>query len=167
MILQKDATILRKESDPVKEFKAAQPIILQMAEAMFNEPDGIGIAAPQIGFSLRIFLVAEDVLFPERFEEEKKRTKNFITFINPSFTKLSRKKTKDVEGCLSVRGLYGDVSRPEKVSIEYSDESGKKKSRGAAGLFARVLQHEMDHLGGILFIDRARNIQKLDVSAKS
>jgi len=69
-----------------------------------------------------------------------------------------------IEGCLSVRGYYGEVARPEKVTIEYYDETGAKKKRGASGLFARVLQHEMDHLNGMLFIDRASHVEKIETT---
>ena len=85
-----------------------------------------------------------------------------MIFINPCLKKLSQKKDKDIEGCLSVRGIYGEVARSEKVNIEYFDEAGKKHTRGATGLLARVIQHEMDHLNGGLFIDKAKNIKSLD-----
>lgn len=167
MILQEENKILRKDTEKIQDFKSAEikSLIKQMAEAMFSEPDGIGIAAPQIGISKKIFLIAEDILFPERFfvknGAKNKRTKNHLVFINPSIKKISSKKIKDVEGCLSVRGIYREVTRPEKVTIEYFDDLGKKKIRGASGLFARVIQHELDHLNGILFIDKAKNIKHI------
>lgn len=172
MILQKENKILRETAEKIADIKSAdiKSLIHKMAEAMFKEPDGIGIAGPQIGESKKIFLVAEDVLHLERFDDKEnngfdklttKRTKNYLVFINPIFKNRSSKKTKDVEGCLSVRGMYGDVARAEKITIEYFDESGNKKTRGASGLFARVIQHEMDHLEGILFIDKAKNIKKI------
>ncbi len=167
MILDKSSKILRQKTEDVKNFNSSDfhSLIKKMSDAMFNEPDGIGIAAPQIGISKKVFLVAEDVLFLERFSENKegksKRTKNYFVFANPSIKKFSSKKTKDIEGCLSVRGVYGEVLRPEKITVEYFDESGNKKNRGASNLFARVIQHEFDHLNGILFIDKAKNIQRI------
>ena len=171
MILQEKNKILRKFAEEILNPKSAEikSLIKEMAKAMFAEYDGIGIAAPQIGESKKIFLVAEDVLHLERFSAEggsasggkSKRTKNYLVFINPILKNKSSKKTKDVEGCLSVRGMYGDVTRAEKITIEYFDESGNKKSRGASGLFARVIQHEMDHLEGVLFIDKAKNIKHI------
>ncbi|MEK7503356.1 MAG: peptide deformylase [Patescibacteria group bacterium] len=163
MILQKENKILRAKTEEIKKINSQEIklLIKKMVDAMFAEPDGIGIAAPQIGESKKIFLVAEDVLHPERFDKENKRTRNFLVFINPIMKKKSSKKTEDIEGCLSVRGLYGSVPRPEKITVEYFDESGNKKSRGASGLFSRVIQHEMDHLEGILFIDKAKKIQKI------
>ncbi|MEK9175523.1 MAG: peptide deformylase [Patescibacteria group bacterium] len=174
-IVQNNSSILRDTTKLVNNFNSVElnNIITQMAEAMFQEPDGIGIAAPQIGVSLQIFLVASDVLSPALLDKRinknngkgaqtKKISENeYLVFINASFKKLSVKKGNDVEGCLSVRGYYGEVSRSEKVIIEYYDKTGKKHQRGASGLFARVLQHEMDHLCGILFIDKAKNISKV------
>lgn len=165
MILEKENKILRKKSQEINNLdsKELKTLIKKMADAMFGEPDGIGIAAPQIGENKKIFLVAEDVLNPEVFSEEnkEKRSKKYLVFINPKIKKTSSKKAKDIEGCLSVRGLYGEVLRPEKITVEYTNEYGIKQIRGASGLFARVIQHEMDHLGGILFIDKAKNLKKM------
>lgn len=163
MILQKENKTLREIAKEIKDFKSPETKLLigKMVTAMFGELDGIGIAAPQIGISKKIFLVAKDVLYPENLElavkNKEPRKKEYFVFINPTIKKMSTKKVKDVEGCLSVRGIYGEVVRPEKVTIEYFDELGNKKTRGASGLLARVIQHEIDHLGGILFIDKAKN----------
>ena len=166
MIIQKDNKILRQKATSVNNPKSSEikELIKNLAESMFKEPDGIGIAAPQIGVSLRVFLVAEEVLRMDKGlndETKKEKNKKYIVFINPVFKKKSTKKSKDVEGCLSVRGFYGEVLRSEKLVVEYIDELGKKHERGVAGLFARVLQHEMDHLDGTLFVDKAKNIKKL------
>ena len=156
-IVQKGNSILKKRALDVAEVKtpAVKKIIHDMAEALFKEPDGIGIAAPQIGVGLKIFLVAQDLL-----------KHKYLVFINPELKKCSQKKHKDVEGCLSVRGWYGEVTRSEKIIVEYSDAEGKKHSRGASGLLARVIQHEIDHLNGILFIDKAKKIQKIELPQK-
>lgn len=175
-IIQQDAPVLRGIAKRVDNFnsKDLNVTILKMAEMMFQESDGIGIAAPQIDVPLQIFLVASDVLSPamldkriaknkERGKHPKKISENeYLVFVNASFKKLSTKKKNDIEGCLSVRGYYGEVLRPEKVVIEYYDKNGAKHRRGASGLFARVLQHEMDHLRGILFIDKAQHIEKIN-----
>ncbi|HEY4497795.1 hypothetical protein A3J56_03020 [Candidatus Giovannonibacteria bacterium RIFCSPHIGHO2_02_FULL_46_20] len=178
-IIQKDDLALRKKAIEVAAEEFADPhlakTIFKMAEVLFQEPDGIGIAAPQIGISKQIFLVAADVLRPAKLEQrirESDKTKNrkplsfasedYLVFINPALQKTSQKKAPDVEGCLSVRGLYGQVRRSEKVTIKYCDEQGKKHVHGASGLFARVLQHEIDHLNGVLFIDKAENIKTID-----
>lgn len=176
IIIQKNSPVLRTIAQPVQYFNTTElsNIISDMAKTMFQEPDGIGIAAPQIDISLQIFLVASDVLSPQKLDRrisenrgkkhiQKIVSKNdYLVFINTSLKKLSTKKTKDTEGCLSVRGYYGEVVRPEKLSIEYYDEVGIKHRRGASGLLARVIQHEMDHLSGILFIDKAIKIEKID-----
>lgn len=166
MIVQKENKVLREIAEKVDDIKSAEikTLISRMAEAMFREPDGIGIAAPQIGESLRVFLVAGEAISStseELRQKGKPAEQTYTAFINPVFKKVSAKKDKDVEGCLSVRGIYGEVTRPEKLTIEYFDEHGKKHSRGASGLFARVLQHEMDHLEGTLFIDKAKNVHKI------
>lgn len=171
MILSQENKILRTIAKPVTDAKSKKlaDLIKKMAEAMFKEPDGIGIAAPQIGESHRIFLVARDVLRLDEgidLTDPKKRGKDYLVFINPSLKKTSTKKTKDIEGCLSVRDIYGEVMRPEKVTIEYTDEEDRKQMRGASGLFARVLQHELDHLEGVLFIDKAKDIRKIDHNGK-
>src|SRR3989344_8034842 len=139
MILQKENKILRESAKPVQNPGSAEikVLIKKMAEAMFAEPDGVGIAASQIGVSLRIFLVAKDFLrgkTPGVFGDstpgvEEGKKLGYITFINPILKKYSRKKIKDAEGCLSVRGVYGEVPRAEKITIEYLDEFEKKHQR--------------------------------------
>ena len=139
-----------------------------MKETLAASLDGIGLAASQIGEPLKIFLVSEeayhiddiDVENPETAkvsEKAKKKWRHFV-FINPVMTKQSRKKTKLAEGCLSLPAKFGMVERAEKVSLTWLDENGKKESRGFTGFFARVIQHEMDHLGGKLISDRAKKI---------
>ncbi|MDP3784667.1 MAG: peptide deformylase [bacterium] len=161
MILQKENKILREKAKKVDDPKSSEikVLIKKMAEAMFAEPDGIGIAAPQLGAGLRIFLVAKDIL-------QERKAVGYLVFINPVMKNASSKKNKDTEGCLSVRSYYGDVLRPEKITVEYFDESGKKHHRGASGLFARVIQHELDHLEGILFTDKAKNIKRFPQNLK-
>lgn len=165
MILSKENKILREKAKAVENPRSPEikKIVAKMAEAMFNEPDGVGIAAPQIGESLQVFLVAKDFLDPMASVKSKsdKRKKDFMVFMNPSVKKFSQKKANDIEGCLSVRGVYGEVARSEKLNIEYTDENGKKHARGASGLLARVIQHEVDHLNGVLFIDKAKNLKHI------
>ncbi len=175
-IVQEGNPVLRAQAERVEHFSDPElnTTIEAMANALFEQVDGIGIAAPQLGISKQIFLVTADVLDLDALDKRlganrhsppKKRRvspEEYLVCINPTFTKLSSKKSSDVEGCLSVRGQYGDVMRPEKVSITYFDEKGVSHSRGASGLLARVFQHEMDHLQGTLFIDRAKNIRTLD-----
>lgn len=109
--------------------------------------DGIGIAAPQIGENVRVFLVAKD-LFPDI-------TLPSDVFINPKVIRKGFKKVKAEEGCLSVPKVFGIVPRSLRISVEAYDQNRKKFSLSAEGFLARVLQHELDHLEGVLFIDRA------------
>jgi len=111
----------------------------------------VAIAAPQIGVSKRIFLVEDQ-------NKEREDSLPTIIAINPRLTKLSKKTHEVGEGCLSVTDTYGIVTRHKNVTMEATDESGKKFTRGAGGLLAQILQHETDHLDGILFVDRAEKV---------
>ncbi|MDO8471453.1 MAG: peptide deformylase [bacterium] len=163
-ILQRDAPLLRERALPVPvksiESKKIQDILHRMKEALHAEEDGVAIAAPQIGESLRIFIVNGDIL------ASKKDRKTDLVFINPEIIKTSKKKKKVEEGCLSVRYLYGQVKRSEKVTIRAYDETGKELERGASGLLAQIFQHETDHLDGILFIDKAENLRDIPPAKK-
>ena len=189
-ILQQDAPVLRGQAQPVhqKDFNSSslKKILDDMRTALEKEEDGVAIAAPQIGVPLRIFIISHRA-FEIDAEENKKtllakqlhsdtpssqknnemdispppsKTQDLI-FINPQITKLSRKKVWAPEGCLSVRGLYGETPRAEKAAVRAYEENGKPFTRGASGLFAQMFQHEIDHLNGVLFIDTARNIEKI------
>lgn len=176
-IVQKEDPVLRGVAEPVnpKDFgsPALKKILDNMAAAMEKEEDGVAIAAPQIGVPLRIFVVSHRAFEFEDEEEDhelhdantphphhKVRRANMV-FINPVITKLSRKKVWMPEGCLSVRWLYGEVSRSEKATVRAYDENGKVFTWGGSGLMAQIFQHETDHLNGALFIDTARNVETI------
>lgn len=169
-ILQKDEPILREKALPVSakdiKSKKIRDIINRMKEALHAEEDGVAIAAPQIGESLRLFVVnAKALTLAGRVRRvDKNKELNDLIFINPEIVKASKKKRKMEEGCLSVRWLYGQVKRSEKITIKAQDENGKQIERGASGLLAQIFQHEIDHLDGILFIDKAENVQDLPPS---
>jgi peptide deformylase len=131
-------------------------VIREMKAALATQEDGVAIAAPQIGYSLRIFVVSGKV-----FTAEGERKEPDMTFINPRLTKVSKKKSMMEEGCLSVRWLYGEVSRHEKATVVAYNEKGEKFALGGTGLIAQIFQHEIDHLDGILFIDKAKNVRDL------
>lgn len=158
-IVQKENHVLREKAKDValKDIasKKIQDVIAEMKMAMHAEEDGVAIAAPQIGQSLRIFVVNGQM-----FDAED------MVFINPEIIRASKKKKRMEEGCLSIRWLYGEVLRSEKITIKALDESGRKIQRGASGLLAQVFQHETDHLNGILFTDKARNIRDIPPSPK-
>jgi len=172
-IVDKDAPILRKVAKNVAikdiRLKKIQNILKRMKTALRQEEDGVAIAAPQINESLRIFIISGRIhsLLNKKLEKNKDHKNNDldnIIFINPEIIKLSKKKLEMEEGCLSVRWLYGKVERAEKATVRAYDEKGKKFERGATGLVAQIFQHEVDHLNGILFIDKAKNIENLPPS---
>ncbi len=115
----------------------------------------------QIGKPIRLFVIAKKIFGIDINNPERNKDKKDLIFINPKIVKTSKTKQLLEEGCLSVRYVYGKVLRPEKVTIEAHDENGKKFSRGFSGLLAQVVQHENDHLNGILFTDKATDIQKI------
>jgi peptide deformylase len=143
--------------------KEIQNTIAKMKQALATQGDGVALAAPQIGASLRIFIVAGKI-FDDAFIRGKNLPKDYISqhkdlvFINPEFTKLSKKTEWMKEGCLSVRPLYGEVKRSLNATVRAYNENGELFERGAGGLLAHIYQHEIDHLEGILFIDKARHV---------
>lgn len=153
-ILQKEASVLREtaKSVSIKDIgsKKIQEIIEGMKKVLYAEKDGVAIAAPQIGESLRIFVVNGQVFGSDD-----------MVFVNPEIIKASKTKKGVEEGCLSVRWLYGTVSRSEKVTVRAYNGKGERFQRGASGLLAQIFQHEIDHLNGVLFIDKAKNIKDL------
>ena len=137
-----------------------------MRTALASQDDGVAIAGSQIGYLLRIFVVShriEKIIKKVKVEDMDKPEvmAKDIVFINPSLKKLSKEKKTVEEGCLSVRYLYGKVSRRVKATIEAYDEQGKKFTKGASGLLAQIFQHEVDHLNGILFIDKAKYVEEI------
>lgn len=139
-------------------------VLVDMKKALNSQLDGVAIAAPQIGIPLRIFIVSGRV-----FDLEWKETGKVSptppadqVFINPEIIKISKEKRKMLEGCLSVRPLYGDVLRGTKATVKAVNENGQEFRRGASGLLAEIFQHEIDHLDGILFSDKAENIHAVE-----
>ncbi len=160
-IVQKGDPVLRQLAKPVntKDFGGAKlkKVLTDMGKAMAKETDGVAIAAPQIGVSLRIFLVSGKV-YKKGDVDQLPADK---VFINPKFTKISRKKVIRDEGCLSVRPWYGKTKRAEKATVEAYDENGKKFTASGSGLLAQIFQHETDHLNGILFDDHATELRQM------
>lgn len=174
-ILQRDEPVLRGVAKEVPVADIATPkikkILKDMQVALDSQDDGVAIAAPQIGVPLRIFLVSGAIIemLKQQTKEEGDRIykkSDFadakdIVFINPVITKLSKKAEWMEEGCLSVRYLYGKVKRATKASVTAYDETGAKFERGASGIMAQIYQHETDHLDGVLFIDKAKELEDL------
>lgn len=138
--------ILKEKARPVK---SVTPNIIKLlnnlADTLYNAK-GAGLAAPQIGVSKRVVVV--DI------------GEGLYELINPEILSSSGQET-DVEGCLSIPGIIGDVTRATTVKVRYMDRNGKEKSITVKDMLARAMQHEIDHLDGILYIDRAANIRKL------
>lgn len=154
-ILLNPNPILRKKSEPLEIADILKPefqaLLADMAETM-TKKDGAGLAAPQIGKNIRMIVIQND--------------KNILFLINPMITKKSWARETEEEGCLSVlddKGeiIYAPVERYKKINCIYLNEKGEKKKLIAEKLFARVIQHEIDHLDGILFIDRIVEKNKL------
>lgn len=157
-IIQKENPLLRKISQEIKLKDILSPVIKDIIKDMITTlsftKDGVALAAPQIGYSMRVFVVS-----PKAFSKESDRNK--LIYINPKIIKKSAHKVELEEGCLSVRNIFGFIKRYEKVTVEAYDEMGKKFTRGASGLLAEIFQHEIDHLDGKLFIDKARNLREI------
>lgn len=133
-----------------------------MSTLLKKESYGVALAAPQIGESIRLFVVAGKVFAPaeEGGDDGKKHpAPPDRVFINPELTRLSRKKVEMQEGCLSVRGKYGSVMRHEKASLKASNERGEAFTYHGSGLVGHIFQHEVDHLNGILYIDKATSVR--------
>ncbi len=177
LIVQNGDPVLREKAKevPIPEIKSAriQKILKDMVVALESQDDGVALAAPQIGISLRIFIVSNIAVevpaeLHERTEMKDRRAhkkkSGYLTFINPTVMKLSREKEILDEGCLSVRPLYGKIKRSKKATVRAYDEKGRLFERGASGLLAQIFQHETDHLDGVLFIDKAKNLRKLSAT---
>lgn len=172
-IVQNGDKVLRKISKKIPVSSITKPkiqqIISEMNEALDSQYDGVAIAAPQIGVSLRMFIVSSRI-FDETFMRgglsDKKNSQNRakepnLVFINPVFKKTSKDRKLMIEGCLSVRPLYGKVRRATRATVEAYNEHGKKFVKEGIGLLAHIFQHEIDHLEGILFIDKAKDLQEI------
>ena len=140
--------ILLKKATEIKDFSSdsLKNIIYNMSETMIDY-NGIGLAAPQVHLSKRI------VIFRNPDQEESEKI-NISPLINPIFSPLSEEKEDGWEGCLSIPGMQGLVSRYKKIVYSGFDLDGNKINNQAEGLHARVVQHEIDHLDGILYTDR-------------
>lgn len=176
-IVQKENKILREiaKEVPLESIKSRkiETILRRMVKALDNEEDGIAIAAPQIGESLRIFVVSKRIFEIMQAEQERRVSSKDpaskkpkvdledMVFINPEILKTSKKKSLMEEGCLSVRWLYGKVERPDKILVKAFSQDGKLFTLGGSGLLAQVFQHEIDHLNGVLFIDKAVGLKEM------
>ena len=121
-------------------------LIIDMTRAIRANGNAVALAAPQVGKNVRLFITEID--------------DELLVFINPEIQKLSGKDIRAEEGCLSFPGKYLPITRPNKVKVKFTDQSGKKQIMKASGLLSRAIQHVTDHLDGILFIERAEQMHK-------
>ena len=143
--------ILRKKSEKLEKVDLeTQKFLDDMLDTMYSAP-GIGLAAVQVGVLKRLIVV--DI-------SKEDENKNPLFLINPIITQKSDKKSIHEEGCLSLPGYFAEIERPAECQVEYLDYNGNKQSLKATGLLSTCIQHEIDHLNGILFIDYLSKIKK-------
>ena len=146
-IVQTGAEVLRKKCEEVTSFDLKLCNLLNDMKDTLKDAKGAGLAAPQVGVSKRIFIIDTD--------------DGVVEFINPVILGTSGSQY-GVEGCLSVKGKWGDVKRPKKVTVEAFDRYGKKFKYVGRDFLAKALSHENDHLDGILYTDKANNLRDED-----
>jgi peptide deformylase len=147
---------LRQISSPVEEVTdEIRELVSDMFETMYAAP-GIGLAAIQVGVAKRILVI--DLQEPE--EEGGEPVKNPHVFINPEIVTHSDQEVPYTEGCLSVPDQFAEVDRPDKIRARWLDLDGKQQEKEIDGLLAVCLQHEMDHLNGVLFIDHLSRLKR-------
>jgi peptide deformylase len=137
-VLRQSAKRVSKIDDELRQ------TVIQMLQTMYTA-DGVGLAAPQVGLNKQLIVIDS--------EPENPAVPPLI-LVNPEIKQQGKVLAKDQEGCLSVPGVYMDVERPEVVEISYKDENGRPCHLKADGFLARIIQHEMDHLHGVMFVDR-------------
>ena len=147
-------------------------LISDMKALLAKEEYGVAIAAPQVGEALRLFIVSGKAMEKRKRSnrahhrtESDERALNELpaedeVYINPELIKLSRGRQEKHEGCLSVRGRWGMVPRAQKATLRAFNERGEQFTRGASGLLAQIFQHELDHLDGVLYIDKATELHE-------
>ena len=144
--------VLRKKARKVTEFgPELQVLIDDMVETMRNAP-GVGLAAPQVASPLRVIVIE----FGD--EENEEIPPKLFTLVNPEIVRVSEELVVGTEGCLSIPGFIGDVERLDQITVKGQNRLGKPMRVKASGWLARIFQHEIDHLNGVLFTDRALRI---------
>jgi len=161
--------VLRKVGEEITpDYPNLKEVIANMYDTMYNAY-GVGLAAPQVGLAIRLFIVDTEPFRDndELSKEEQLQLKGFKkTFINAKMLKEEGEEWSFNEGCLSIPDVREDVFRKEKITIEYFDEDFNKKTEVYDGLIARVIQHEYDHIEGVLFTDRISTLKKTLIKKK-
>jgi peptide deformylase len=152
--------VLRAKARAIDPGQIATPRVQQLIDDMFEtmlEYQGVGLAAPQVHESLRLFVAG----FSPDEDDEPTRGVPKMALINPEITPVGAEVVEDWEGCLSIPDIRGRVPRSRQISVRAYDRRGKRIEIKASGFTARVIQHETDHLDGVLFFDRMRSFQTL------
>lgn len=160
MIVIAPHKVLNTSAKPIGKIdKKVRQIIARMKKTLVEKenPKGVGLAAPQIGLSLRLFITkptedspVEVFINPEIIA----KSKDLGEIQRPKNGKLTLRKERKLEGCLSIPNVWGYLKRPKKVQLRYIDEEGKEQEKGFDGFMATIIQHETDHVNGILFTQR-------------
>ena len=158
------ARVLREKAKPITDLPPS-PRLKAIIERMFQmmvEEEGIGLAAPQVGLGLRLFVVNVPPNEERSADSDPPTaTRGPVAYINPRFTNPTGAAAASEEGCLSLPDIRGDVLRPPTITITALDIDGKEFTQTATGLLARCWQHEMDHLDGVLIIDKFTQLSRL------
>jgi peptide deformylase len=142
------ARVLRQPAKRIaKVDQSIRNLVREMLQTMYSE-NGIGLAAPQVGLNKQLLVID--------CEPDEPTTEPMV-LINPEIISYGQELCKIEEGCLSVPGVYLDVIRPEAITVAFKDENGRPQKISASGLLSRCIQHEMDHLNGVMFVDRVDN----------
>jgi peptide deformylase len=171
-IVQVGEPVLRQRARPLLQEEIALPetqqLIVWMHETMRDAP-GVGLAAPQVGLPLQLAVIEDRPEYSkdiasDRLKERERQSVPFQVLINPRIVEQSEEQVEFFEGCLSLTGFSALVKRSRQVTVEYWDESGQPHRLEAQGWYARILQHEIDHLYGHLYIDRmeSRSFMSID-----
>jgi peptide deformylase len=171
-IVQTGEPVLRQVARPLTAAEIAHPAIQElighMRDTMRDAP-GVGLAAPQVGLAIQLAVIEDRAEYlkgiaPELLAERERQPLPFRVLINPVIVERSDETVEFFEGCLSVAGFSALVKRSRRVAVQYLDEHAQPQHLEASGWFARILQHEIDHLQGILYIDRmeSRSFSSLD-----
>jgi peptide deformylase len=166
-----DGVLRRRASDITPEYEGLEQLISDMFETMYSA-SGIGLAAPQVGHSIRLFVVDTETAL-KHFEEDKEEKNPFNgeegirrIFINAKAVNKNGSPFSYNEGCLSIPKIREDIDRPGEITIEYLDEKFQPHRETFKGLAGRVIQHEYDHIDGVLFIDYLKPLRKRLIKKK-
>jgi peptide deformylase len=169
-------TVLRQQARPLSVAEIRSPEIQQLIQHMretVNDAPGVGLAAPQVGFPLQLAVIEDKQeyfagLTAEQIAERERQPLPFHVIVNPVLRQQSAGEVEFFEGCLSVPGFTAIVARSRQVRVQCLDETGAARVIEATGWYARILQHEIDHLHGTLYLDRmqSRTFCSLDIHAR-